>query len=220
MGQFGNRGLVVGYPRCRVGGVLDGVAACCSARGHLGQRHWSTIWICHHEEPSPGGLLSRPEDGDARSPRLVLPGVRVLHLEANGSRSGLGARRKDASLVMPTVVAVKNDPPCGSPYNDDDVILKTHWESERTSVERLSLAEISNEQDQTVVVVNLHAHKVIDGDAAPTPGTLPGRWAYRPGGLAARELPLTGTSRTAAGADQFFLPAARSDLPTLLASFT
>ena len=148
---------------------MDGAATLSSARVHLGQGNWSTIWICHHEKPSPGRLLGWPEDRHTSSFRLFLPGVRVLHLEADGCRSGLGARRKYASLVMPTIVAMQNDLPRRTPNDDDDVIFKTHWESERTCVERLRLAEITNEQDQTVVIVNLHAHKVIDGDAAPAP---------------------------------------------------
>ena len=47
-----------------------------------------------------------------------------------------GASGKDASFDMPTVVAMQNDLPRGSPHNDDDVILKTHRESERQGYRR------------------------------------------------------------------------------------
>jgi hypothetical protein len=128
-----------------------------SGRVHPGQRNGSTIWIGDHHESSPGGFLGRPENRHSGPSGLVLPGVGVLHAEAHRCGPSRRARREDASLIMTPVISMQDDSSRRSADDDNDVIFETDRKAECPDVERPRFAQVSEEKNEAVEVVNLHA---------------------------------------------------------------
>ena len=160
-----------GAPVRRVGGGArpSGADRSCAQRVVILANAMSTIWVCNNNESSPRGVLAGPGDGYARPPRFNFPGVGILNVETHRGRSGLCTRRKDASLVVTSVVPVQNDLSRGPSDNDNDLIFKTHRQPKSVDVERLRLAEVTDVENQTVVVINLHVHDATESGWFPSP---------------------------------------------------
>ena len=128
----------------------DGLAAAFVVR--LSERSfWRELLVGHlgQQQPQiaprwpPGG----PQDRYTRPPRLLLPCVRILNLEAHGCRSGPCPRWKDSSLIVASVVPMQDDLSRRSPNHDDDLVFKAHGEPESVGVERPRLAEVADVEE-------------------------------------------------------------------------
>ncbi len=143
---------VAGVARCDTSGVPAQGSECV----HFGESNGSTIWISHHDESPPCGLLRGPEDRNAKSLGLFFPPVRVPDLEAQRRCPCCRPRRKNASVVVTPIVSVQHDLSRGPTDDDEDLVFQPDREPEDVDVERLRLAEVSNKEDEAVVIVNSH----------------------------------------------------------------
>jgi len=152
---------VAGVARCGTSGIPAQGSECI----HFGESNGSTIWISHHNESPPCGLLRGPEDRNTKSLRLFFPPVWVLDLEAQRRCPCCRSRRKNASAVVTPIVSVQHDLSRGATDDDDDLVFESDREPEDVDVERLRLAEVSNKEDEAVVIVNSHYPEANEGAA-------------------------------------------------------
>ena len=136
---------------------------------HFGERNGSTIWVSHNHESPPCGVLDRPKNRNSDPSRLFLPCVGVLHVEAHGCCPSCSSRRKDAPLIVTSVIPMQNDPSRRPTDNDDDVIFETDRKAKGADVKRPRFTEAFDKQNQAVEVVNFHVSKVSEGGRTSCP---------------------------------------------------
>jgi hypothetical protein len=80
----------------------------------------------------------------------------VLDPETNRGPTNARSSWEDSPLVVTSVIAMKHDSSRGTSDNDDDVVLKENGEPKGIYIERSSLGEVRDVQDQAVEAFGLH----------------------------------------------------------------
>ena len=136
-------------------------------RCHPGEDNGATIWVSQDNEAAPTRLLRRPHDRQPSTAGVLLAGIRILDRKPNGCPANARAGWEDPSLVVASVIAVKDHPPRQATDDHDDVVLEEDPEAELLDVERSCLRQVRDEEDEALEVGNLHRATLprqVDGD--------------------------------------------------------